>query len=56
MTVGTKRLVSVNVESCFRIAADLQDPLPEFCEGDRKIGRGRALADAPLAVDGEHLR
>ena len=38
------------------IAADLQHALAELGERDRKVRRRRALADAALAVDGEHLR
>ena len=37
------------------IAADLQHALAELGEGHRQIRRGRALADAALAVDGEDL-
>jgi hypothetical protein len=37
------------------IAADLQHALAELGEGDREVGRRRALADAALAVDREHL-
>ena len=55
MTVGTSRLVSVKVEVVLRIAADLQHALAELGERDGQVGRGRALADAALAIDGEHL-
>ena len=37
------------------IAADLQHALAELGERDREVRRGRALADAALAVDREHL-
>ena len=39
-----------------RVAADLQHALADLGERGREIGRHRALADAALAVDREHLR
>ena len=37
-----------------RIAADLQDPLAQLGESSREVRGGGALADAALAIDGDH--
>jgi len=37
------------------VAADLQHPLAELGEGSRQVRRGRALADAALAIDEKTL-
>jgi hypothetical protein len=38
-----------------RVAADLEHALAELGEGHGQVRRGRALADAALAVDGKDL-
>jgi hypothetical protein len=55
MTVGTSALVSVKVLSCFGSQPICMHPLAELGEGHGQVRRGRALADAALAVDGEDL-
>src|SRR5262245_39284435 len=37
------------------VAADLKYALAELRESDRQVGRGRALADAALAIDREYF-
>ena len=38
------------------VAPDLQNPVSELGEGDGEVGRGRALANPPLAINRKHLR
>jgi hypothetical protein len=52
---GHQRLGQGEGGIVLRVAADLDHPLAELGKGHGQVRRGRALADAALAVDGKDL-